>query len=815
MNSSADARTWPDCNAVQNSPGRDFMPKKIHNCWQSCGGAKTMGCRRSPLGVLAARHSSSTDCAGRLRLSPNSGLRDGLGLAALNWRRANGLRKQVLRPLFLLLAFVILAVISVESYSMGRSKHILAIVPRSKPSESRSTHILALVPRPRPANSCAPAPVSTPFAMPPDALALAAMNAMSPDVPAVKQAIELVRHRKVRQATEIEKSVRDPMTQKLIEWVILRSEESGAGFDRYAAFIRDNPEWPSLGLLRRRAEGALWQERRDALTVRRFLDGKPTSAIGRLVLARVLLAEGDHSGAERDARETWRSAELSAKLETELLSAFPDFLTRADHVIRMDRRLAAKDFTAAMRAAVRLGSPSIPIVKACAAVAAKTSKARPLLEKVPSEARQDLGYTLCRIHWLLRNDGVAESTRLMVDVPREAIPVQDTDEWWRERRVLARELLDRGEVQMAYQVVLDAAPPADEYYRAEFHFMAGWIALRFLNDPPTALEHFAHIDDGSTNPIVLARAGYWRGRAAQAAGQVQEARAYYEAAAHNATAYYGQLARAKLGLGDLVLRTPPESDPAHRARILALDVVRAAEMLYSIGERDLAMRFVAALAERSADITTLAASAEVTTRYEDSRATLLIGKAALARGFALDLYAFPIFGVPHYRKIGPDVEPSIVYSVVRTESGFDPRDVSPAKAVGLMQVTPEAGRDTASRFGIAYDWNRLVCDPVYNTQMGAAELAGLLRDYRGSYLLAFAGYNAGRGRVEKWIEQYGDPRDPQVDPIDWVERIPFAETRNYVERVMENLQVYRERFGRSSQSQELLPTNISVDQTSH
>ena len=133
--------------------------------------------------------------------------------------------------------------------------------------------------------------------------------------------------------------------------------------------------------------------------------------------------------------------------------------------------------------------------------------------------------------------------------------------------------------------------------------------------------------------------------------------------------------------------------------------------------------------------------------------------------------------------------------MARNESGFDPRDVSPAKAVGLMQVTPQAGRDTATRFGVAYDWKRLVCDPAYNTQMGAAELAGLLRDYRGAYVLVFAGYNAGRGRVGKWIEQFGDPRNPNVDPIDWVERIPFAETRNYVQRVLENLQVYRVRFG--------------------
>jgi soluble lytic murein transglycosylase len=531
------------------------------------------------------------------------------------------------------------------------------------------------------------------------------------------------------------------------------------------------------------------------------------SAKGRFALARVLLIDGDRSGAEREIREGWLSEELSANLEAQALAAFPDFLTRADHRVRMDRRLAVKDFTGAMRAAHRLGSAEVSVVKACTAVAAKSGKASALLEAVPSEARHDLAYTLCRVHWLMGKDGVAEATRLMLAAPRDAMQIQDTDEWWRERRVLARKLLDLGQFKTAYQVVRDAASPANQYYRAELHFMAGWIALRFLNDPAVALLHFAHIDDGSANPVVLARAAYWRGRAAEAAGRLQEAREHYEIAARHSTAYYGQLVRAKLGLAELVLRLPPKPDEVHRDAILGLEVVRAADILYAIGESELALPFVADLAERSIDVAALVALAEIAVRHEDARATLLIGKAALARGFELDIYAFPNIGVPRFSPIDPDIDPSIVYSVVRTESSFDQRDVSPAKAVGLMQVTPEAGRDTARRFGVGYDWKRLVCDPVYNTQMGAAELVGLLRDYRGSYLMVFAGYNAGRGRVGKWVEQYGDPRDPKVDPIDWVERIPFAETRNYVQRVMENLQVYRVRFGSGTQ----LHSNASAD----
>jgi soluble lytic murein transglycosylase len=189
---------------------------------------------------------------------------------------------------------------------------------------------------------------------------------------------------------------------------------------------------------------------------------------------------------------------------------------------------------------------------------------------------------------------------------------------------------------------------------------------------------------------------------------------------------------------------------------------------------------------------------------------LMIGKTALARGFPLDQYAFPDIGVPSYNPIGPEVDRCIVYSIARTESGFDQHDRSSANAVGLMQVTPEAGHDTAKRVGVAYNWDRLVSDPVYNTQMGAAEVAALLKEYRGSYIMTFAGYNAGRGRVQQWVAQHGDPRDPGVDAVDWVERIPFAETRNYVQRVMENLQAYRARFDANTAVPDLPAASVDL-----
>jgi soluble lytic murein transglycosylase len=616
---------------------------------------------------------------------------------------------------------------------------------------------------------------------------------LSGDLAAVRQAIDLARKGKTGEATAIGKTIGDPAAQKLVEWFILRHPESQANFNRYAAFIADNPHWPSMSLFRRRAELRLWQERSDAATVRRFIATQPTGAKGRFALARVLLAEGDRDGAARLVREAWRSDELSERAETEALETFGDLLTGEDHRARMDKRIGAKDFSGASRAARRLGDDDRSIVKACAAVAANATKALDLLDAVATEARQDLGYALCRINWMVRHDRLEDATRLTLAAASETMALQDTDEWWRQRRLLARKLLDQGKFQAAYQVVREAAPPANEYYRADFHFMPGWIALRYLNDPATARAHFAHIDDGASNPIVLARANYWRGRAAEAIGAKDEMRASYEAAARYPTAYYGQLARAKLGVDKIELRLPLQPDPVSMPAALD-ELVRAADMLYTLGERDVVLYFVTDLAEQSVDVAALAALGELTGRRNDARAMLQIGKAALGRGLALDPYAFPTIGIPPHSPIGPQIDRSIIYSVARTESAFDQRDKSAANAVGLMQVTPEAGRDTAKRFGVSYDWERMVSDPVYNTQMGAAELSALLQEYKGCHIMTFAGYNAGRGRVRDWVKQYGDPRDPKVDAVDWVERIPFSETRNYVQRVMENLQVYRVRF---------------------
>jgi len=624
-------------------------------------------------------------------------------------------------------------------------------------------------------------------------LAMAATSATSPlDLAAVKQAIELTHHGRPDDATSAEGSIADPTARKLVEWVILRSDEANLDFPRYAAFIAANPGWPGIVFLRRRAEAALWQQQAAPRAVIEFFrNERPTTAKGRFALARALLAEGDRDGAQAAVREAWRKDSFSADVEAQARAAFAGLIGAADDKARMDARFDVEDDDAGLRAARQLGGIETAIAKARAAVINKSSKAKALLEAVPAAARRDAGYMFSHIQWLRRADKIVEAAQWMVAAPREPERLGDLDQWWVERRLIARKLLDLGEVKKAYEVASGAAPPVNDNYRAEQHFTAGWIALRFLHEPAAALAHFARIAEGMTNPITLARAYYWQGRAAEVLGRSAEARAFYETAARYQTAYYGQLARARLGIEAVTLRTLPEPTPEHRR----LEVVRALEILYAVDERDLAAVLAAELGDKATDVVALTTAAEIAAQHNDARATLLIGKAALGHGLPLERYAFPDFGVPNYQQIGPEVERCVVYSIVRQESAFNPRVISSANAIGLMQVTPAAGRDTAKRFNVSFDRQRLMADVAYNAQLGTAELGNDIASWRGSYILAFVAYNAGPRRAREWIEQYGDPRDPKVDPIDWIERIPISETRNYVQRVIENMQIYRARFG--------------------
>jgi soluble lytic murein transglycosylase len=666
-------------------------------------------------------------------------------------------------------------------------KAVTSIQPTAKNAGDGASVAPAMQPATR--QHATPAPKRKP-AIP--AAVAATTSTSRADTDALENVIELIRNHKPADATQVQASITDPVASKLAEWIILRSDDNGASVERYRAFITANPSWPSQSFMRRRLEAALWDDHRDDATVMSWFENEtPLSAKGRFSLARALLARGDRANAERNIRDAWRADPMSGDTENTALDMFGALLTPGDQKARMDLMLYGTESEAALRAAKRLGTGHVALAKARIAVTRKAANAKALLDAVPYELHGDPGYMFSKIQLLRREEKFPEAAQLMLAAPRDPAKLYNLDEWWIERRLLARKMIDVGEYRNAYLIARDAALPSRDIYKTEQEFTAGWIALRFLNDPATAAQHFARIGVGSVNPTTLARAGYWQGRAAEASGRSQEARNAYAAAAEQSTSYYGQLARAKLGLPQI------ELNPALTGRARGsdrLEIVRAVQLLYAMDEGEIAIPILADVGENG-DPDALIGLGELASRNGDARGMLLVGKAALNRGLPFDFYAYPVSGIPQFKSIGPDVEPSIVFAIARQESAFNPSVVSPANAYGLMQVTPDAGRYVCKKYGASFDLARLKNDPVYNASLGAAELGGLIEDYRGSYIMTFAAYNAGRGSVNKWVQRYGDPRDPKVDAVDWVELIPFSETRNYVQRIMENLQVYRARFG--------------------
>jgi soluble lytic murein transglycosylase len=583
-----------------------------------------------------------------------------------------------------------------------------------------------------------------------------------------------------------------PATQALSEWFAMRSG-TPVGFDRIMAFQKDYPDWPVTSQLRRRSEDTLLAERRSPPQVRFFFAKQPPlTAAGRIALAFALKADGLEQEANDKIRHVWREDTFGPDIERRILDRFPGLLTQADHRFRMERLLLKESWGGAQRAAGYAGKEYELLVKARMAVFQGKKKAQKAFAAVPASLRDDPSYLFSRALLQRRSNNLTEAASIIMQAPRDPELRVDGDEWWAEQRLITRALLDKGDAKTAYEVASHhAAESPVQQIEAEFH--AGWIALRFLNEPAKAIQHFAAVAKTASTPISISRIAYWQGRAAEAAGEAQNARLFYERAADQPTTYYGQLAQEKLGRTITLRKVAPLTEDERKAFDARVSV-QALQWLQQMGEQDLALSLYSDLAQTLNDPGQLDALAGLATSQQNPRAVLVIGKTALQRGFPLDQHAYPLAAIPDFVSVGDEVEPAMVYAIARQESAFNPRAISSAGARGLMQLMPATAMRTAKRFGVGFDLKRLIEDPSYNAKIGSAHLGELMEDWKGSHILAFASYNAGGGNVIKWVRSYGDPRKPDVDEVDWVERIPFYETRNYVQRVLENLRVYRQRL---------------------
>lgn len=638
--------------------------------------------------------------------------------------------------------------------------------------------------------AAAPALVNAPPRAPEPATAEADLKSLlGPEADVYAQALAAYKAGDFRTGDAASAELASAAAEAAAQWAGLKLHPKEAGFNRLAGFLASHPDWPAADWLRKRAEDALFAEHRPDHVIRAwFGDAMPLTGFGKFLQARALARQGAFEAAARIARDGWRRDDLGPGFEAQYEKELGAFLTTSDHKYRADRLLYHGRNGLALLAAERAGPDIVLLARARATGGEKA------FAGVPASLQNDPGLLYSRIRTLNNAKKFTEAATLLRKAPHDPEKVIEGDLWWAERRQTARKVLDLGDAETAYLICAQHAAQTPGN-KVDAEFMAGWIALRFLDDPARAARHFTTLETIAETPLQKSRALYWRGRTAETLRTIEaetEARAFFAAAAAHTTTFYGQLAAAKLDSpAPSPLRPAPEAAPVSERH----EAVKVVELLLAGGERDLATPLALDAAKNLAEPRQVAALGAVIERQHDAKLSLVFGKSASYRGVALDHVAFPAYGVPEYAPLPGSATRSIVYAIARQESAFDPKAVSSAGAMGLMQMIAATARNTAFRHGVSFDISRMLNEPAYNAQLGAAHLGTLLGEYKGAYLLSFAAYNAGGGRVKQWIEAYGDPRKPGVDPVDWVERIPIAETRNYVQRVMENLIVYRAKFG--------------------
>jgi soluble lytic murein transglycosylase len=581
--------------------------------------------------------------------------------------------------------------------------------------------------------------------------------------------------------------ISDPFQRAALEWVALKSAPDR---DHLTAFEGAHKDWPAADWMRDMQEGWLYSERTPAATIEAlFAHDPPRTPAGVLAAARAEVDGGHKDKATSLVRGLWRDLDLDYATEGKVLREFGVLLTRADHKYRADRLLYAEKIAPALRAAGLAGADEVAL--ADARIEAMRGPLSPrAIASVPASLQSDPGLIFARVQDARRGNRTAEAAAWLALAPHDSAALIDPDKWWTERRMVAREWLDRGAFKQAYELCA-GAPTASVPAHVDAAFHAGWIALRFLNDAPAAAKHFAEASAVALTPLAHARSDYWQGRAAEALDKGEDARRFYERAAGYPIAYYGQLAARKLGRdGDISPRTP-HLVATGEARAEATRII---ELYYDAGLDDFAASLAFSAARNWSDESQIAALGKLLARRGDARTNVTFGKLATERGFAIDETAFPTFGLPSFSPLPHSADIASVMAVARQESEFSWRAASGAGAKGLMQILPATAEMTARRAGVPFDFGRLIGDPAFNLQLGAAYLGQLIDDEGGSVEMALAAYNAGAGRVAQWIAAYGDPRSGAVDPVDWVERIPYDETRDYVERVSENLGIYRARL---------------------
>jgi len=607
---------------------------------------------------------------------------------------------------------------------------------------------------------------------------------------AFRSALGLLDAQKYAEAYAQARNFSNQLERRTIQWAAIYFGKGEIDYNSVARFATDAPEFASARLYKTRLEQSLAKTNAGKDVVIARLGGKmPLTIDGQIILAKAYVADGQSARAARIVRQIWTSNYLAPAQEAAVRQAFSALLTREDNWKRAVFLLMNNKTTRAKNILGLLSPAQKSLALARIAVSQKQADAARKLDRVDPGYRDNALFHFARAQLARRNGNLAGA---LMFLERAKAPLPSPSLWWYERRTLARKFLAAGDPKNAYRSVAEYKNgPKARMIDANFH--AGWIALSFLDDPKTAVIHFEKMRALTTRPDTIAQANYWLGRTYGALGDKQKADEAFTRAAKHHMSYYGQLARYRLGTTDVAMRALP----AWQDSVVQFDarqLVRAARLLAANGKLKMAEPLVSRLVYQVSDAGEMLLVARLAQSINAHQLAILMADVANRKDVALDLFNYPRDGIPAGVRLAK-VDPAAIYAIARQESRFDIDAVSSSGALGVMQLMPATAKETAGLLKIGYSPQRLTTDVAYNALLGSTYLGRQLARYNGSLVLAAAAYNAGGGNVNKWIASFGNPSDANIDPVVWIELIPFLQTRKYVQRVVANYMFYRARFG--------------------
>ena len=629
----------------------------------------------------------------------------------------------------------------------------------------------------------------------------------SKDLKALEKAINYLERGLWTKARQSAKATSSQAVLSYVDWQAHQDGRSKAPFEALRLFLKKHPDWPRERKLIALAESRLPEAMPAREKLAWFEKYPPISGIGLIKMGEALLSVGKKQEGRNMIVDGWVNGDFSKQESKAIYRRHKKLLRQEDHIARLDRLLWDGKRWPAKRMYGLVPDDWKKLSDARIHLRIRAGNVDTLITRVPEHMKDDPGLVYERVRWRRKKRKLDSALELLLTT-KNLKPLSRPEKWWVEKRILIRWAMEQGRMADAQQLTLNHGLTEGAQF-AEAEFLAGWLALEFMSQPKQALRHFVKLDKAVSRPVSKARAAYWAARAARSLGDETALSIWAAAATNYPTTYYGQLAIQDFG--KLTNVASPFTGPAGKANKANLDDLRMTTllMLAVLNEHKKARYFADHLGLQYEDPVQLQHAAKLLRTVGQDNLALRLSKRAAWGHVHLADTAYPLAPLPAQSEGTTMPEHALILAVMRQESGFDDRARSHAGARGLMQLMPATAKLTARKIGIPYSKSRL-SDPDYNAQLGAAHLAHLLNDFNGSYIMTLAAYNAGSSRVNRWTRQFGDPRDGHIDPVNWVERIPFTETRNYVQRIMENLQVYRHRLAHED-STKSITLAISAD----